>query len=33
MHEVGVQRRLPIVELPFWQNADEIIGVQINPRG
>ena len=25
-----MQRRLPIVETPFGQNADKIIGVQIN---
>ena len=28
-----MQRRLPIVEMPFGQNADEIIGVQINRIG
>jgi hypothetical protein len=33
MNEVRMQRRLPIVEMPFGQNADEIIGVQINRIG
>jgi len=28
-----MQRRLPIVDLPFGQNADEIISVQINRIG
>ena len=33
VNQVRMQRRLPIVEIPFGQNADEIIGVQINRIG
>src|SRR5260370_37211717 len=33
VNEVRMQRRLPIVEPPFRQNADEIVGVEINRIG
>src|SRR5260370_3397618 len=33
MNEVRMQRRLPIVDLPLGQNANEIIGVQVNRIG
>jgi hypothetical protein len=30
VHEVSMQRRLAVVDLPFGQYGDEIIDVQIN---
>jgi hypothetical protein len=33
VNEMRMQRRLPIVEVPFGQNADEIVGLQINRIG
>ena len=33
VNEVRMQRRLTVVEAPLGQNADEIIGVQINRIG